>query len=49
MNMTGVLGDTIVFTYFADIEIEKKDFGDPEPYSCPNEIRDIIYEVKAGQ
>jgi hypothetical protein len=36
MNITGILGDTIVFTYFSDIEIEKKDFGDAEPFSCPN-------------
>lgn len=49
MNCTGMVGDTVVFLYFADIEIEKKDFGDAEPYTCPNSVRDIIYEVKAGK
>lgn len=49
MNATGLIGDTLVFMYSMDVEIEKSGVGEPEPYNCPNKIRDIIYEVKAGK
>lgn len=49
MNTTGLIGDTLVFMYSMDIEIQKKEAGEPEPYNCPNKIRDIIYEAKAGK
>ncbi len=49
LNLTGLVGDTIIFLYFTDIEIEKKDFGDADPFTCPNSVRDIIYEVKTGR
>jgi hypothetical protein len=42
MNATGLVGDTIVFMYTVDIEIEKKNFGETEPYSCPEKVREII-------
>lgn len=48
MNTTGLIGDTLVFMYTVDVEIEKKNYGEMEPYSCPDEIKDIIREVKAG-
>jgi len=42
MNITGLVGDTIVFMYTVDIEIEKKDYGETEPFSCPRDVRLII-------
>ena len=48
MNSTGLVGDTIVFAYSADLEVQKKNYGELEPYSCPDSIREIIHEVKAG-
>lgn len=48
MNSTGLVGDTIVFMYSADLEIQKKNYGELEPYNCPDSVRDIINEVKAG-
>ena len=35
MNLTGLVGDTIVFMYTVDLEIEKKNYGEMEPHSCP--------------
>ena len=48
MNSTGLVGDTVVFAYSADLEVQKKNYGELEPYSCPDSVRDIIHEVKAG-
>ena len=48
MNSTGLVGDTIVFMYSADLEVQKKNYGELEPYSCPESVQDIINEVKAG-
>lgn len=48
MDTTGLVGDTVVFAYSVDLEIQKKNFGELEPYSCPESVRDIINEVKAG-
>ena len=48
MDTTGLIGDTLVFMYAVDVEIEKKNYGEMEPYSCPESIREIIREVKAG-
>lgn len=48
MDSTGLVGDTIVFAYSADLEVQKKNYGELEPYSCPDSIKDIIHEVKAG-
>lgn len=48
MNSTGLVGDTVVFCYSADIEVQKKNYGELEPYSCPESVRSIIQEIKAG-
>lgn len=48
MNTTGLIGDTLVFMYTVDIEIEKKNYGEMDPYSCPDSVNEIIREVKAG-
>jgi hypothetical protein len=42
MNSTGLMGDTVVFAYSADLEIQKSHFKDLEPFCCPEEIKDII-------
>lgn len=43
LNTTGLIGDIMVFCYEVDLEIEKTDLKETEPYSCPNYVRDIIY------
>lgn len=48
MNATGEVGDTIAFMYTADLEIEKKHFGEMIPNSCPEAVREIIHQIKAG-
>lgn len=47
MNSTGLVGDTVVFMYSADLEIEKTHFSEMDPYNCPSNVQDIINEVKA--
>ena len=49
MNTTGLIGDVITFMYTADLEIEKKHFGEMSPYSCPAEVDEIIYQIKNGE
>lgn len=49
MNSTGLMGDTITFMYTADLEIEKKHYGEMEPYSCPQEVQEIIHNIKVGE
>jgi uncharacterized membrane protein len=46
MNLTGLMGDTVVFAYTADMEIQKNEFGKYEPASCPESIRGIMNELK---
>jgi hypothetical protein len=46
MNSTGLIGDIIVFAYFADLEIERNFYGDLKPYSCPESVYEIINGVK---
>lgn len=49
MNTTGLVADTITFMYTADLEIEKKHFGEMNPYSCPFEVEEIIHQIKVGE
>lgn len=48
MDSTGLVGDTIVFAYSADLEVQKKNYGELEPFSCPDSIKDIFHEVKVA-
>jgi hypothetical protein len=48
MNSTGLLGDTVVFAFATDLEIQKK-YREEEPYCCPDKIRDILNEVKVDR
>lgn len=48
MDSTGLVGDTIVFMYVVDLEIEKKYYRQMEPYSCPQDAYDIIHRSRAG-
>lgn len=43
MDSTGLVGDTIVFAYSADLEVQKKNYGELEPFSCPDSIKDIFH------
>jgi hypothetical protein len=49
INATGLVGDTIVFMYTVDIEIEKKNFGGTEPHSCPDAVREIIRKSRINE
>jgi hypothetical protein len=46
MNCTGLIGDTVVFMYCVDMEIERSAFGQTEAYSCPIALRPLIKESK---
>lgn len=48
MNATGLVGDTLVFMYTVDLEIEKKNYGEMQPYSCPESIQPIIQKVRVA-
>jgi hypothetical protein len=45
INSTGLLGDTVVFAYSTDMEIQEK-YKEIEPFSCPDAVRDVMNEVK---
>ena len=45
-NCVGLVGDTLVFMYAVDLEIEKSFFGELQPYSCPPTVREIINNVR---
>ena len=49
MNLTGLVGDTLVFMYTADLEIEKKNYGEMEPHSCPESILEVINEIRVAE
>ena len=49
MNLTGLVGDTIVFMYTVDLEIEKKNYGEMEPHSCPEKPLEIINRVRVAE
>jgi hypothetical protein len=46
MNSTGLMGDTVVFAYIADVEIEKHFYSDSKAYSCPESVSTIINGIR---
>lgn len=49
MNLTGLVGDTLVFMYTVDLEIEKKNYGEMQPHSCPEKILEIINDIRVAE
>ena len=48
MNISGLVGDTITLLYTFDYELERYNYNEITPYSCPFSISEIIFMIRFG-